>query len=336
MKIINTKEKEFTKIISLIQTAKEKALISVNKELIELYWQVGKYISNKVKNSKWGKGIVSELADYISKKEPELKGFSSQNIWRMKQFYETYSKYPKLSALLRELNWTNNLLILSQAKPIEKKEFYIDLCIKEKYSTRELERQINSCYFERTILSTQKLATVSRELDQKSKIASQFKDTYLLDFLNLPKNFTEKDLQSALINNFKDFILELGKDFAFIGQEYRIQVGNNDYYIDLLFYHRNLQCLVAFELKVEDYKPEFLGKLNFYLEALDRNVKKEHENPSVGVILCKSKDKEVAEYSLNRNLSPALISEYKTKLINTKILKKKLKELYDLSANIKN
>ncbi|MBS3170953.1 DUF1016 family protein, partial [Candidatus Woesearchaeota archaeon] len=143
--------------------------------------------------------------------------------------------------------------------------------------------------------------------------------------------FSEKDLQSALVNNFKDFILELGKDFAFIGQEYRIQIGNNDYFIDLLFYHRSLQCLVAFELKIEDFKPEFLGKLNFYLEALDRNIKKEHENPSVGVILCKNKDKEVAEYSLSRNLSPALISEYKTKLIDKKILKRKFKELYNFS-----
>ena len=331
MKNTNPKEKEFIEIVNIIQKAKEKALISVNKELIELYWQVGKYISNKVKRTKWGKSIVSELADYISKKEPEIKGFSSSNIWRMKQFYETYSKIPKLATLLRELNWSNHLLIISRTKSIEEREFYINLSIKERYSFRELERQINSCYFERTMLSTQKLPSVMRGLEQKSKISSQFKDTYFLDFLDLPKNFSEKDLQSALVNNFKDFILELGKDFAFIGQEYRIQIGNNDYFIDLLFYHRSLQCLVAFELKIEDFKPEFLGKLNFYLEALDRNIKKEHENPSVGVILCKNKDKEVAEYSLSRNLSPALISEYKTKLIDKKILKRKFKELYNFS-----
>lgn len=142
-------------------------------------------------------------------------------------------------------------------------------------------------------------------------IKSHFKDTYILDFLDLPKNYSEKDLQTALVKNFKDFLLEFGKDFTFLGQEYRIQVGNNDYYIDLLFYHRSLQCLVAFELKIEDFKPEFLGKLNFYLEALDRDVKKPYENPSVGVILCKSKDSEVAEYSLSRNLSPVLISKCK-------------------------
>jgi len=272
MKNTNSKEKEFIEIVNIIQKAKEKALISVNKELIELYWQVGKYISNKVKNSKWGKSIVSELADYISKKDPEIKGFSSSNIWRMKQFYETYSKIPKLATLLRELNWSNHLLIISRTKSIEEKEFYLNLSSKERYSFRELERQIDSCYFERTMLSTQKPSPV---MQQNLNISSQFKDTYFLDFLDLPKDFSEKDLQSALVNNFKDFILELGKDFAFIGQEYRIQIENNDYFIDLLFYHRSLQCLVAFELKIEDFKPEFLGKLNFYLEALDRNIKKD-------------------------------------------------------------
>ena len=165
-----------------------------------------------------------------------------------------------------------------------------------------------------------------REL--KQDLAKIFKDTYILDFLNLPKNHSEKDLRSALVENFKHFVLEFGKDFAFVGEEYRISVGNNDYFIDLLFYHRELRCLVVFELKIDDFKPEYLGKLNFYLEALDRDVKKKHENPSVGIILCKSKDLEVVEYALSRTLSPALVSEYKTKLIPKRLLQNKLHELF--------
>ncbi|MDP1694584.1 MAG: PDDEXK nuclease domain-containing protein, partial [Candidatus Woesearchaeota archaeon] len=194
-------------------------------------------------------------------------------------------------------------------------------------------RQIDSGYFERSMISTKKLSPVVRQT--RPELAEVFRDTYIFDFLRLPKNYSEKDLRGGLICSFKEFVLEFGKDFAFVGEEYKVQVGKGDYFIDLLFYHRELRCLVAFGLKIEDFKPEFLGKLNFYLEALDRDVRKKHENPSVGVILCKSKDDEVVEYSLSRNLSPALVSEYKTKLIDKGILKKKLHELYLISTGEK-
>ncbi|NIM16859.1 MAG: DUF1016 family protein [Candidatus Aminicenantes bacterium] len=194
---------------------------------------------------------------------------------------------------------------------------------------RDLERQIDSGLYERYILSDAKVSPVVTQIHPDA--SSTFKDTYVLEFLNLPEPFMEKDLQKAIVKNMKKFILELGSDFIFAGESYRIQVGNNDYFIDLLFFHRDLRCLVAFELKIDDFKPEYLGKLNFYLEALDRDVKKEHENPSVGVILCKSKNDEVVEYALSRNMSPALIAEYHTKLIDKKILQKKLHELYELS-----
>jgi predicted nuclease of restriction endonuclease-like (RecB) superfamily len=241
----------------------------------------------------------------------------------MKQFYETYIN-SKLSALLRELSWTNNILIFSKSKTFEEREFYIRLSIQERYSSRELERQIDSGYYERAILS-KKVSPVVSQIDKME--LSNFKDTYVLEFLNLPDIFEESEFRKSLVNNFKKFVLEFGKDFAFVGEEYRISVGNNDYFIDLVFYHRELQCLVAFELKIDDFKPEYLGKLNFYLEALDRDVKKKHENPSVGIILCKSKDKEVVEYALSRNASPAMISEYKTQLIPKKLLQNKLHEL---------
>jgi len=321
-------EKEFLHIVSLINNAKEKALLTVNQELITLYWEVGKYISEKIKKAEWGDGIIDNLAEYISIKYPEIKGFTRRGLFRMRQFYETYTNNPKVSALLTQLTWTNHLLILSKSKSNEEREFYILLSIKERYSSRELERQIDSGFFERTMLS-KKVSPVVTQLPKE--VASAFNDTYVLDFLGLPENHSEKDLQKGLADNFKHFVLEFGKDFAFVGQDYRLSVGNNDYFIDLLFYHRELMCLVAFELKIDDFKPEYLGKLNFYLEALDRDVKKKHENPSVGVILCKSKDKDVVEYAMGRNMSASLIAEYKTKLIDKKILKKKLDEFYQLS-----
>ncbi|ODS34934.1 MAG: hypothetical protein A7316_04695 [Candidatus Altiarchaeales archaeon WOR_SM1_86-2] len=327
-------EKQFVEVTELIRKARYNALKSVNTELVNLYWEVGEYISKKVESAEWGKGIVQTLAVYLKQNMPGLKGFSAQNMWRMKQFYETYRDNPKLSTLLRELTWSSHLHILSKTKSIEEKEFYLRLAIKERYPVRELERQIDRGVYERTMLSDTKALKVSPVATQiHPDISSAFKDTYVLDFLDLPERFSEKDLRKAIIQNLKHFILEFGRDFTFIGEEYRLQVGNNDYFIDLLFFHRELQCLVVVELKIDDFKPEYLGKLNFYLEALDRDVKKLHENPSVGVILCKSKDDEVVEYALSRNLSPALISEYKTKLIDKRILQRKLHELFQLSLD---
>lgn len=221
-------------------------------------------------------------------------------------------------------------MILSKTKSVEEREFYIRLCIKDRYSSRELERQIDSCYFERYMLSDGKASAALTELYPEAPRI--FRDSYIFEFLNLPDKHLEKDLQKALIHNLKKFILELGKDFIFIGEEYKLQVGNSDFYIDLLFYHRELSCLVAFELKIDSFKPEYLGKLNFYLEALDRDVKKPHENPSVGIILCKDKDDDIVEYALSRNLSPTLVADYNTKLIDKRLLQKKLHELFELSA----
>ena len=167
----------------------------------------------------------------------------------------------------------------------------------------------------------------------KRATGNVFLDTYTLDFLDLPESVSERDFSSAIVNNLKNFILEIGKDFTFIGQEYRVQVGNHDYFIDLLFFHRGLSCLVAFELKIGEFKPEYVGKMNLYLEALDRDVKKANENPSVGVILCASKDDEVVEYALSRSLSPTLVSEYRLKLIDKKLLQRKLKEYVELAEN---
>ncbi len=325
-------EERFTSIILLIKNARSNAIKAVNAELINLYWNIGEYITSQIETNSWGKSIVEELAKHIEDQEPDLKGFSNKNLWRMKQFYETYRNLPKLSPLVRELSWTNNLVIISRTKSQDELEFYLNICKQEKYSKRELERQISASLFERTMLDKVNISPVVRELHPT--INETFKDSYVFDFLNLNAKHNESDLQKGLLQQMKNFILELGKDFIFIGEEYKVEVGNSDFYIDLLFYHRGLQCLVAFELKANKFKPEHLGQLNFYLEALDRDVKKENENPSIGVLLCKDKDNEVVEYAMSRNMSPTLVSEYKTQLPDKKILQERLHKLFETEEKI--
>ncbi len=321
-------ENPFSDIIQLIKQSRTNAIRAVNSELINLYWSIGEYISKKLEIAEWGDSVVIESARYIQQHEPEIKGFSDKNLWRMKQFYETYKDLPKLSTGLRELSWSHNLAIFSRCKTTVEREFYLNLTKQENYSYRELDRQISSGLFERTMIGNLKLSTVLREI--KPDITNTFKDSYILDFLNLPESHNERELQHGLVKQLKEFILELGKDFLFIDEEFKLQVGNSDFYIDLLFFHRGLQCLVAFELKANKFKPDHLGQLNFYLEALDRDVKKANENPSIGVLLCKDKDNEVVEYALSRSLSPTMVSEYKTKLPDKKLLQQKLRELFDI------
>jgi predicted nuclease of restriction endonuclease-like (RecB) superfamily len=320
-------DNRFKDIIKLIKHSRTNAIKSVNAELINLYWNIGAYIHKKIEQSEWGDAIVNELSDFIRLNEPEIKGFSDKNIWRMKQFYESYKDFQKFASVLREITWTNNLIIFSRCKTIEEKEFYLSIAKLENYSKRELKRQISSSLFERTMISHSKLSPVVRESNKD--IINTFRDSYVFEFLNLPEPHNESDLKQGLISQMKKFILELGKDFLFVGEEYKLQVGNSDFYIDLLFYHRGLQCLVAFELKAGKFKPDHLGQLNFYLEALDRDLKKSSENPSIGVLLCKDKDIEVVEYALSRSLSPTMVSEYETHLPDKKILKQKLQELFE-------
>jgi predicted nuclease of restriction endonuclease-like (RecB) superfamily len=326
-------DNRFTDIIQLIKQSRTNAIKAVNAELINLYWNIGEYISKKIEQSEWGDSVVTELANFIQTQEPEIKGFSDKNIWRMKQFYETYKDFPKLSTVLREISWSHNLAIFSRCKNSEEREFYLKLAKQESYSFRELERQISASLFERTMIGNSKLSTTLRE--NNHDLTNTFKDSYVFEFLNLPDPHSESELQRGLVKQMKNFILELGKDFLFIGEEYKLQVGNSDFFIDLLFYHRGLQCLVVFELKADKFKPEHLGQLNFYLEALDRDVRKPNENPSIGILLCKDKDSEVVEYALSRSLSPTMVSEYKTQLPDKKLLQQKLHELFDNETNEK-
>ena len=316
-------QNNFNDIINIIEQSKSRALKAVNAEMINMYWQIGKYLSGLCENSSFGDKVVDEVAAYIAKENPDIKGFNRRGLYRMKQFYELYKDDEFVSTLLTQINWSNHLLIMSGAKSAEERHFYMQACIKERYSYRELERQMDSALYQRFTLSSKKPLPKSVPAAARENIL----DSYVLEFLDLPEQYSENNLKKAIIGNLKKFILEFGKDFTFVGEEYRVQVGGQDFYIDLLFYNRALSCLVPIELKIGKFKPEHIGQINFYLEALDRDVKKPNENPSVGVILCASKDDAVVEYALSRSLSPTMVADYTLQLPDKKLLEEKLREI---------
>ncbi len=324
-------DQQFAEIVELIQAARQKAVQSVNQHLIDLYWNVGQYISHKLAQAEWGDGVISELAKYIKRTHPNLRGFSRPNLFRMRQFYDTYQAEQKVSPLVRQLSWTHNLIILSQCKSPEEREFYLRMAIQEKWTKRDLERQLKTALFERSVLNPVKLSPATQQ--HHANAQEIFKDAYMVEFLELPDSHAEADLHQSLLHKLKDFLIELGHDFCFVGSEYPLQVGGRDFALDLLFFHRGLNCLVAIELKVGRFEPEYMGKLEFYLEALDQIVKKDHENPAIGMLLCANKDDEVVEFTLNRTLSPALIAEYRTQLPDKALLQAKLHEFYALNLD---
>lgn len=234
---------------------------------------------------------------------------------------------PPMPNILTRLSWSHHIEILKSCESPEEKLFYLVLAIRERYTVRELQRQIKSALFERQMLTKKNLALP--EHPQKALLPDIFRDVYLMEFLNIKESHSEFELKKALIANMRNFLLELGRDFVFLEEEMRLKVGMHDYAVDLVFFHRELQCLVAFDLKIEAFKPEHLGKMNFYLEILDRDVRKPHENPSIGVVLCKTKDDEVVEIAMSRQLSPTLVAAYQTKFLNKELLRRKLQEWSD-------
>jgi len=321
----------FAQVVSLIEQARKRAYQAVNTELVGLYWQIGKYISRKLETAEWGEGVVDRLAQHLALTLPGLRGFTRRNLFRMRQFYETYAEDEKVTPLVTQLPWTHNLIILAQSKRLEEREFYLRMAIQERWGKRDLERQFRQALFEHTVLHPPKVSPVVRQI-HGAAAGSVLRDAYFVEFLDLPTSHTEDDLHRGLLARLRDFLVELGRDFCFVGSEYPVQVGGRDFALDLLFFHRALNCLVAIELKVDRFEPEYLGKLGFYLEALDRDHRKSHENPAMGVLLCASKDSEVVEYALSRSLSPALIAEYQTQLPDKKLLAAKLHEFYALNA----
>lgn len=324
-------ETAFAEVVGLIEQARQRAYQAVDSELVGLYWRIGQYISAKLAGAAWGEGVVDRLAQHLARTVPGQRGFTRRNLFRMRQFYETYRADKKVTALLTRLPWTHNLIILTQSKRPEEREFYLRMAVQEKWKSRELERQYRLGAFERAVLSPPKVSAALTQI-QGDATAAVFKDAYSVEFLNLPADHTEADLHRGLLHQLRTFLIELGRDFCFVGSEFAVQVGGCDFALDLLFFHRGLNCLVAIELKVDRFQPEHLGKLNFYLEALDRDVRKPHENPAIGLLLCASKDNEVVEYALSRTLSPATVAQYQTQLPDKQLLAAKLHEFYALNA----
>lgn len=323
--IMNELDNTFAEIARIIEDARDNAYRKVNEELILMYQRVGQFLSEKSKEANYGDRYIDSLSEYIQSQFPGIKGFNRRGLYRMKQFYETYAGNEKVSPMVTQLSWTNHLLIMSGCKSDEEREFYMRLAIKERYSKRQLERQMDSGYYERYMLSKSKLLPEPLVSQQ-----NPFLDQYVVEFLDLPDSFHENDFRKALVKGMRDFILELGKDFTFVGEEYPIQVGGEDYRVDLLFFHRSLHCLVAMELKVGKFKPEYVSKMDFYLEGLDRQIRKPEENPSVGLLLCASKNDEVVEYAMSRTLSPMMVAQYQLQLPDKDVLRKKLQELASL------
>lgn len=293
-----------------IRSAQYDALRAVNKELIALYWDIGKMIVDRQKGDTWGKAIVDQLSADLQAEFPGISGFSSFNLWRMRKFYENYAKYPKLAPLVQEIGWTHNIIIMEKCRNDLEREFYIRMTRKMGWAKAVLTHQIENQTYEKTLLNqTNFEKTLPDEIKNQAKLA--VKDEYLFDFLELGEEYSERQLEQAVLLKIEKFLKEMGGLFAFIGSQYKLEVSGNEYYIDLLLYHRHLKCLVAIELKIGKFLPEYVGKMQFYLAALDDLVRLDGENPSIGIILCKDKDKTIVEYALRETRKPIGVGQYK-------------------------
>jgi Uncharacterized conserved protein len=324
-------EKSLSSIVMKVEESKHRAITTVNRLLIDLYWFIGKTIVNLQEKSAWGDGVVEKLSQDLRMRYPEMNGLSSRNLWDCKRFFLIYRGCPKLRPLVAEISWTNNLILLNYTKTIEEKEFYIKMCLQERWSKRELQRQIDSAYFERFVLSREPDTLVKMETGKialpTEDIHRHLKDEYILEFLDLSKTFSEKELRKAILDNLKDFFLEFGKNLSFLGEEYPLVVDNEEFRIDLLFFHRELQCLVPLELKIGNFKPEYVGKMQFYLAALDEQIKLPHEKPSVGLILCRSKKESVVRLTLSKSHKDIKVSVYQTSLPDKKLIQQRLERI---------
>jgi len=292
-----------------IHEAQYEAMKQVNKALLNLYWEIGKSILEQQEQHSWGKSVVESLAEDLEKEFPGIKGFSVSNLWRMRNFYEVYSKSSKLAPLVREIGWSHNILILEKCKDDLEKEFYIKMTKKYGWTKNVLIHQIEGKAYERFLLNQNNF---DKALEEKYRHQAKLavKDSYSFDFLEMSEDYSEREMELGLIKNIRKFLLEMGGDFAFIGNQYKLEVGEDEFYIDLLLYHRQLQSLVAIELKTTKFKPEHAGQMQFYLTALDETKKAEHENPSIGIIICKSKNRTVVEYALKRADTPIGVANY--------------------------
>jgi predicted nuclease of restriction endonuclease-like (RecB) superfamily len=293
-----------------VRDAQLAAMRSVNKELVALYWDIGKMITERQAGETWGKAIVQQLAGDLQMEFPGVHGFSAQNLWYMRQFYREYCSAEKLQPLVGEISWTKNIIILSRCKDPLEREFYIRMTRKFGWSKNVLIHQIENQTYEKTLLNQTNFdKAVTPEIREQAKLA--VRDEYLFDFLELGEKHAERELERALISRIEDFLRAMGGLFTFAGSQFRLEVDGKEYFIDLLLFHRRLKCLVAIELKIGEFEPEFVGKMQFYLAALDTQVREEGENPSIGIILCKEKSRTIVEYALREAGKPIGVATYR-------------------------
>lgn len=319
---------------SKIQSARVKVALSVNAQLIELYWELGKDISEKLETSNWGSKVIEQISTDLKHEFPDLKGFSRRNLYAVKQWYQFYSQeHDFVPRAVAQLPWGHNRLIVSRVKNVADALFYCEGAIKNGWSRDVLEMQLDNNLIERSGKTSHNFENTLPE--HQSKIASQtFKDPYNFDFLGLHDEALEREIENELAANITKFLLELGKGFAYVGRQYKIEISETDYFIDLLFYHLALRCYVVIELKAGKFKPEYAGKLNFYLSAVDSQIKKDQDNPTIGILLCKKKDKIEAEYALRDINKPMGISEYRLTQAIPENIKTQLPSIEELEQDL--
>jgi predicted nuclease of restriction endonuclease-like (RecB) superfamily len=308
--LVNTQLTFIASVKEKIRLAQYEAFKEVNTQLIRLYWDIGKDISERQGES-WGKSIVTVLSKELQKEFPGISGFSERNLWLMTQFYNEYHEVEFLQPLVAEISWTKHIAIMGRCKDNQERRFYIMATKKFVWSKNVLIHQIENKTYEKYLLGQTNFdATLSDTVKKQAVLA--VKDEYTFDFMDLSNEHTERQLESALVNNIRSFLLEMGSPFTFIGNQFKLQIDDKEYFIDLLLYHRELQCLVAIELKIGEFQPEYKGKMEFYLSLLNDKVKMPHENDSIGIIICKEKNRTVVEYSLKTSSLPIGVSTYTT------------------------
>ncbi len=299
----------FTHIKERIRLSQYAAMKTVNKQLIDLYWNIGQAIVEKQRQCDWGRSVVENLAIDLKIEFPGARGYSANNLWCMRQFYLEYHKNLKLQPLVGEISWSKHLVIMAKCKDDVQREFYIKMTMQYGWTKNVLIHQIEGKNFERSQLNQTNFNTA---LDDKYKDQATLavKDRYIFDFLEISTEFSEREMELSLIKNIRQFLLEMGGDFAYIGNQYQLVVGGDEFSIDLLLFHRKLRALVAIDLKIKKFKPSDIGQLQFYLTTLDEQVKEEHEAASIGIIICKEKNRTVVEYALRTSTNPMGVSTY--------------------------
>jgi predicted nuclease of restriction endonuclease-like (RecB) superfamily len=286
------------------------ALKAVNSELIALYWSLGKSIVEKQEEYGWGKSVVEQLSEDLRNDMPGVKGYSSDNLWRMRKFYLRYKENEKLAPLVQEIGWSHNIVIMEKCKDDLEREFYMNMTKKYGWSKNVLIHQVEGKSYERFLANQTNFdSTLAEKYKDQAKLA--VKDSYSFDFLELSEEFSEREMELELMRNIRKFLMEMGGDFAFMGNQYRLIVGEEEFFIDLLLYHRRLKSLIVVELKTTKFKPEYAGKMQFYLTALNETVKMEEENSSIGIIICKEKDRTTVEFALKDMNSPMGVATYR-------------------------